>query len=371
MANQYFGCSLNTWVSGTTIYAQMRYYRTDGRTYTYQDTSFPNPTMTIDGTNFSDSGFGNWVRSGINVGDVYTTIFSKTVSANGTYGVSFSAGSGLRSDFAGTWYGSATVTEAYTDPSTPSVSLIAKTHNSASFSVSISSYGTPGGENGRWIEAGVAGQNAWQSPSLRSAIALNTKSATITVNNNSTQTTTLTIQGNTKYWYGGYATNTKRSKSTITGTFYTPCPPLAALSLSSQTCDNKNTVNAVILYARRSDGGAQTRTGYYRYSTDGGTTWTGWTSFGTVTNTAGTFTASVPTGSNVSLQAKLTTSSGGDSELETTTFTTITLAKSYVSVGGKSKTVRKLYCSVNGKSRQVLKLYASVNGKSKLVYRKQ
>ena len=129
MANPYFTCVLDVWVTGTTIHARMHYYRSG--TYTYQDTAFPNPTMSIAGQNFEDSGFGNWVRSGINVGDVYTTEFTKSVSANGTYGVSFSAGSGYRSDFAGTWSGSATVTEAYTDPATPSVTLKSKTYNSS------------------------------------------------------------------------------------------------------------------------------------------------------------------------------------------------------------------------------------------------
>ena len=82
MANQYFTCELETWVSGTTIYARMHYYR--AQTYHYQDTSFPNPTMTIAGQSFTDSGFGDWVRGGIDVGDVRTTTFSKSVSANGT-----------------------------------------------------------------------------------------------------------------------------------------------------------------------------------------------------------------------------------------------------------------------------------------------
>ena len=322
MANQYFNCVLNVWVSGTTIYAQMHYYRSG--TYTYQDTSFPTPTMTIDGTTFSDTDFANRVHSGIAVGDVYTTTFSKTVSANGTYGVSFTAGSGLRSDFAGTWTGSATVTEAYTNPSTPSVTLKSKTYNSATFGVSISSYGNPSSTSGRYIEAAIMAQSTYGN-SYRYATASNTTSATITVTNSSnTGSTALTITGNAKYWYGGYATNTKKSVSTVTGTFYTPCPPLSALSLSSQSYATYNTVRAVISYTRQSDGGAQTRTGYYRYSTDGGTTWSSWTSFGTVSNTTGTFTATLPTSASITLQAKLNTSSGGDGEIKSTTFSTNT-----------------------------------------------
>ncbi|MBR2862246.1 MAG: hypothetical protein IKB97_01625, partial [Bacteroidaceae bacterium] len=332
MANPYFTCVLDVWVTGTTIHARMHYYRSG--TYTYQDTAFPNPTMTIAGQGFEDSGFGNWVRSGINVGDVYTTEFTKSVSANGTYGVSFSAGSGARSDFAGTWNGSATVTEAYTDPSTPSVSVKSKTYNSVTFTVSISSYGNPSGENGRYIEAALLENNSYDgstSNRRRWQVAYRTTSANITVDNNGSYNggsdgKGLTITGNSRYYYGGYATNTQRAKSVVTGQVYTPCPPLATLAYVSQSYSAYNKVNAKINYTRQADGGAETRTGYYRYSTDGGTTYSSWVSFGTVSVAAGTtanFTALLPTASNITLQAKLTTPNGGDSTTKTITFSTI------------------------------------------------
>lgn len=321
MANQYFTCELEAWREGTTLYGRMHYYRTG--TYHYQDTSFPDPTMNLGGTVYTDTGFGNWVRSGIDVGDVRTTTYSRTVQGTGTRNVTFSAGSGLRSDFAGTW--SKDVYDfpgVYTNPSTPSVTLKSKTYNSATFGVSINSYGNPSGASGRYIEAAILAQNSYGN-SYRYEIAQNTTSATITVNNSSrTGSTALTIQGNKQYWYGGYATNTQRNVSTVTGSFYTPCPPLSALSLSSQSYSIYNKVNAVISYTRQSDGGAQTRTGYYRYSTDGGNSYTGWTSFGTVSNTTGTFTAELPTASTITMQVKLNTPNGGDSEIKTATFTT-------------------------------------------------
>ncbi len=333
MANQYFTCVLDVWVTGTTIHARMHYYRSG--TYTYQDTAFPNPTMSIAGQNFEDSGFGNWVRSGINVGDVYTTEFTKSVSANGTYGVSFSAGSGYRSDFAGTWSGSATVTEAYTDPSTPSVTVKSKTYNSVTFNVSISSYGNPSGENDRYIEAALLETNSYDgstSNRRRWQVAYRTTNANITVDNNGSYNggsdgKGLTIAGNNRYYYGGYATNTKKTKSVVTGQVYTPCPPLATLAYVSQAYSAYNKVNAKINYTRQSDGGAETRTGYYRYSTDGGSTYSSWMSFGTVSvavGTTGNFTASLPTASSITLQAKLNTPNGGDSTVKTITFSTLT-----------------------------------------------
>lgn len=323
MANQYFTCVLDAWRDGTTLYARMHYYRSGS--YLYQDTSFPNPTIDLGGgVVYEDDTLGNAVRSGVYVGDIYGKTVSRTVSGTGSRTVTYTASSGLRSDFAGTW--TATVSGfpgVNTQPAAPTVTLKSKTYNSATFGVSLSSYGNPSGASGRYIEAAILAQNSYGN-SYRYEIAQNTSSATITVNNSSrTGSTALTIQGNKKYWYGGYATNTALSNSTVTGTFYTPCPPLSALSLSSQTYTTYNRVNATISYTRQSDGGAETRTGYYRFSSDGGSTWSAWTSFGTVSNTTGTFTATgLPTASTITLQAKLNTPNGGDSETKTATITT-------------------------------------------------
>ncbi|MBR2586997.1 hypothetical protein IKE71_01325 [Candidatus Saccharibacteria bacterium] len=217
-----------------------------------------------------------------------------------------------------------TLAAFYTNPSTPTVSISSKTYNSATFAVSISSYGNPSSASGRYIQAAILAQNSY-GDSYRYANSTNTTSATITVNNSSsTGTTALTIQGNKKYWYGGYASNTKKTSQTVTGTFYTPCPPLSALSLSSQVYATYNTVTATLSYTRQSDGGAETRTGKYRYSTDNGSTWTNWTSFGTVSNTTGTFTATLPTSKTVLLQARLDTTNGGASETKQVSITTKT-----------------------------------------------
>ena len=217
-----------------------------------------------------------------------------------------------------------TIPSGITPPSIPSVSIASKTYNSATFSISISSYGIPASTDGRYIEAAILGQNSYGA-SYRYSIAKNTTSSSITVNNSSNANpSTFNIEGNHKYWYGGYATNTQASNSTVTGTFYTPCPPLSALSLSSQSYSAYNKVDAAISYTRQSDGGAETRTGYYRYSTDGGSTYSAWTSFGTVSNTSGTFTIALPTSKSVTLQAKLTTPNGGDSTIKSVSFSTKT-----------------------------------------------
>lgn len=222
---------------------------------------------------------------------------------------------------------SGNIPSGITPPSGLSATLSSKTYNSATIKVSVSSYGNPSSTSGRYIEAAILNQNSYGA-SYRYATASNTTSSTITVNNSSAANpSSFSIEGNHKYWYGAYASNTQASTSTVTGTFYTPCPPLATLAFASQSYASYNTVSATINYTRQADGSAETRTGYYRYSTDGGSTYSSWVSFGTVNAAAGvatSFVASLPTASNITLQAKLTTPNGGDSTTKTITFSTLT-----------------------------------------------
>ena len=218
--------------------------------------------------------------------------------------------------------GGGNIPTGYTSPSLSSVVVNSKTYNSVNLTVK-GSYGI--GTGTKQIEGGVGAQNAWQSPSLRSAAVFDGRTEyTVTVDNNSTQTTTLNLIGNQRLWYGGYIHNGYTGGGSMKGEVYLPCPPLSALSLSSQAYATYNTVNAVLSYTRQSDGGAETRTGKYRYSTDNGATWTAWTSFGTVSSTTSTFTAQLPTSKTVLLQARLDTPNGGASESKQVSITTKT-----------------------------------------------
>ena len=299
------------------------YYR---RTNSYSGATQSNPcngTVTIDGESVSGS-YNAYIPGNTNAWQGWYLHCSKTFWGDArNITISWSS-SGYGGYFNGSGSEVITVPASYTNPSTPSVTLKSKTYNSATFGVSISSYGNPSDWGGRYIEAAILNQNSYGA-SYRYAIASNTTSATITVNNSSNANpSSFSIQGNHKYWYGGYASNTQRSVSTVTGSFYTPCPPLSALSLSSQSYSAYNKVAAIISYTRQSDGGAETRTGYYRYSTNGGTSYSSWTSFGTVSATSGTFTASLPTSSSITLQVKLTTPNGGDSSTKSVSFSTKT-----------------------------------------------
>ena len=268
--------------------------------------------------------FNNFTVNGTNLGQKLVTgnctLWTGSLPAGNrtvTYTCPWYSGS---VNYSGTGY----IPSGYSNPTGLSVSIASKTYDSATFNVSVSSYGTPGSANGRYIEAAILGSSSYGNP-YRYATASNTTSSKITVNNSSNQGSTgLTITGNTTYHYGAFASNTQRSISTVAGTFTTLCPPLSALTFSSQSYKTHNTVNAIINWTRQTDGGALARTLNYRYSTDGGSTYTAWASAGTVTATSSSFTVSgIPTSKTVILEAKLTTTAG-DSTTRTVTFTTKT-----------------------------------------------
>lgn len=181
MANPYFTCTLDIWVDGATIHARMHYSRSGS--YQYWDSSFPNPTMTIAGQTFTDTAFGDAVRNGgVYVGSVYTTEFTKTVTANGTYGVEFSAGAGQRNDFEGTWSGTATVSSIVVAPTKPTVSV----SNVDSFTNQIT-----------W------GTTSFGNPSTGTVYLYWGTTSTPT-----TQLATKTTTGNTTYTHAGRKPNT-------------------------------------------------------------------------------------------------------------------------------------------------------------------
>ena len=205
--------------------------------------------------------------------------------------------------------GTITIGSQTSPPTGLSVSLVEKYTNGAKFNVSVSSYGNPSSASGRWIEAGISDTNSWAG-NLRSANKTNTSSSSITVNNSSTKTTSLTIQPNTRYYFGGYAWNTVHDTSGMFGNFVTlaPSPTVTVGSVSG----NSATIN----YSTVADGGYYNKT--IQYSTDGGTTWqTGATVTGGSAQ-SGSFTIdNLPGGENTVL-VRTNTTSGSDSPISIT-----------------------------------------------------
>ena len=346
MANQYFTCVLDAWRDGRTLYGRMHYYRNGS--YYYQDSSFPNPTMNLGGTVFTDTDFGNRVRSGIYVGDVYSTTFSRTVAGGGDRTVTWSAGSGVRSDFAGSWSATVWFPDPTSPPSGLSVSVAEVYTTGAKFNVSLSSYGNPSSADGRWIEAGFAGQNSWEG-SLRSAIAKNTTSAQIVVDNNSTQTSSLTIRPNTQYYYGGYAYNTQLSTSTISGQLVTKAlaPTLSVSSVTDKT--------ATITYTTQADGGKYGKN--IQYSLNNGTTWVTGATVNTGSATTGSFIIpNLTENTHYNVKTRVSTSAGTTNGNDFS-FTTKVSTKFYGSANGRTELVEKLYGSVNGQTKEIIKMY--------------
>lgn len=355
------------YVSGSNIVVDVYFAMRRTNSYsgaTYSSSAVPQICISGDSGNFGYSG-----SAGITVSGGQQNVWQGIYSASRTFDASRSGntiyvGWRVTNDNSGYLGGSAvaaiTLPQAYTTPSGLSVSVAEVYTTGAKFNVSISSYGNPSSANGRWIEAGFAGQNAWQSPSLRSAIAKNTTSAQIVVDNNSTQTSTLTINPNTMYYYGGYASNTQRNISTVSGSITT----LADTPTLSVTRIGETSVT--VSYSTPADGGKYAK--IIQYSLDNGTTWTTGATVNTGAASSGTFEISnLHNGTTYTMKCRANTSAGNTAGSDVV-FTTLESYKIYVPVNGKTKKVKKVYCEVGGKTKAVKKIYASVSGKTKRVF---
>ena len=158
MANGQFICELIVNVNGSGITAQMHYRHRSGGSFSYSDQNFPVPTMTIDGQVFQDTGFQNWVRSGIQVGDVHTTNFYKAC-ANGERTVTFTAGRGYRNDFEGSWSRTVTINTGPTTPQNPYAALISTKWNEVVMRTSVSIWGQTGAGT-PWHEGFINDRNS-------------------------------------------------------------------------------------------------------------------------------------------------------------------------------------------------------------------
>lgn len=233
-------------------------------------------------------------------------------------------------------------------PSGLSVSVASIADTSASFSVSLSSYGTPSAADGRYIEAAILGSSSYGNP-YRYAIARNTTSSTITVSNSSsTGATALAVVGNTQYHYGAYATNTSLSTSTVGGTFTTR--PAYITSITANDV-GQGEVHFTVNHA--TEGSADVVMTELSYDQS---TW-----------------QTVSDEFRLTLSGQTTiyvrrTNSSGSTPVFSISVTPSTRVKLYGSVNGQAQEIKKLYGSINGQAVRIRKLYGSVNGRSKLIF---
>ena len=234
-------------------------------------------------------------------------------------------------------------------PSGLSVSISSIADTGASFSVSLSSYGTPSSADGRYIEAAIMGQSTYGGK-YRYDIAKNKASSTITVNNSSKTNSSnpLTIVPNTQYWYGAYATNTSLSISKVQGTFVT-----RPAYITSITANDVGQGEVYFTVNHAAEGSANTVVTELSYDQK---TW-----------------QTVSDEFNLSLSGQTTlyvrrSNNSGSTPIFSISVTPSTRVKLYGSVNNQAQEIKKLYGSVNGQSVRIRKLYASVNGRSKLIF---
>lgn len=150
-----------------------------------------------------------------------------------------------------------------TAPSGLDITITSIQDTSATFAVTLNSYGTPSSTSGRYIEAAILGSTSYGNP-YKYNTASNTRSATITVTNSNNGA--LTITPNTLYRYGAFADNTALSTSMVKGTFTTLPAYITALYASEAGGNNVD-----IVVAHGAEGSAASVTTEYSYDQ---TNWT-------------------------------------------------------------------------------------------------
>ena len=300
-------------------------------------------SVTVNGTTYS-SWSGNMYNG--------TVMLSNTTHIHHTGEFTFSASAGIAQYSSNSWYsgnGSWTLPARGTAPTGLNVSISSVADTGATFSVSLSSYGTPSGEANRYIEASIMGQSTYGGK-YRWATKKAVTSATITVNNNSATNSSnpLTIVPNTQYWYGAYATNTVMGTSMVKGKFIT----LPAY-ISDVVVNDTGGGNVTVSVIHASEGTATTAYTEYSYNQ------TDWT---TVQDT---FSLTLHSATTIYIRRRNST---GTTPVRTVSIVPASTVKLYGSVNNQAKEIRKLYGSVNGKAVRIRKLYGSVNGRSKLIF---
>ena len=367
MANAQFTCTLHAWREGNVLKAYMEYRRTDGASYYYQDQSLPAPTMDLGGVSYTDTNFQAAVHNGVYINPALTSqTFSRTVAGSGNRTVTWSCGSGYRSDFQGSWSVTIYFPPSVTPPSGGSISDVTTTTNSITATVSLTSWGTGGSVTNKELcvlqppdQITTPGM-----PQYYTSIGVSALSSTLTVDNDSQKANNpqFTINPNTFYNIGIYANNGGADYR-----YAYPSNPVATRAEGPTISAGAITPESVVVnFSTSADGGAYNKE--VQYSIDGGTTWvTGATVIGG-SEASGTFTITnlVP-GTAYSIQSRVNTTAGATAGNTINVNTPIKVAL-YGSVLGQTRLIKTLYCSVNGETKKVKRLYGSVNGRTKLIY---
>ena len=270
-------------------------------------------------------------------GDAITGNFSVTINNGGaTISGSFTTSS---------------IDPKYSDPEGLDVSVSSKTDTSVTLVVSVTNYGYPPSETGRYLQGAILGSSTYGEP-YRYANLSNVTSGGITISNSSsTGSSPLTLAGNTEYYYGALANNTHNEVSIVKGTVVTR--PAYITSVTA-TDNGHGSMSFTINHA--TEGSKYTVTD--KYSLDSGSTWI---------NISGTLTLNLIGPTTIKFKR---VSSAGETSVYSGTFTPHFNRYVYIGVGNKAKKAKKIYIGVNGQSKEVKKVYVGVGGVAKLAYEK-
>lgn len=258
----------------------------------------------------------------------------------------------------------------YSAPTGLAVSLTSHTWDSATGTVSITSYGNPPDAAGRYIEVGLIDSSSTvylSSPRLLEHSTEGATSATLTVTNNSIAADGgYTIKGCKAFKFCGYATNIYAfSQVTGTTTYYFPPAPLT--DISATETQGSTTVTLSITGGSSTDNESVTVETQYRYKVGSGS-FSAWATAGTGTPwTTQTATISVAYGSEYTVQARQLYQ-GQYSEVMQRVFNSTARPPLYGSVNRLTTPLDPVYCSVSSKTRKLTKIYGSVGGKTVLIY---
>ena len=237
-----------------------------------------------------------------------------------------------------------------TPPTGKTVSVDSYTDTSVTLDVSITSWGDPVPATGKYIEGALCLYNTYSGNPRRWQKEDDVTEAFITVDNNSytDPNAPLTIQGNTKYFYGSYATNTYAGTGSTAGTVVTLPAYITGVTVNDLTHHN---IEFTVLH----DAEGSEYTVSDEYSFDQVT----WTPF------FDSITVIVPTDRTVYFRR---TSTAGVTPVYSVYVEPSVLGLAYGSVNNESKEIKKWYGSVNNQSKKIVKTYGSLNGLSKLIY---
>lgn len=233
-----------------------------------------------------------------------------------------------------------------TAPSTPTVTVVSIADTEAIFHVECSNYGDPVA-SGRYIEAAILGGNNYGNP-YRAKKATDVASADITVNASTSDSGSMAIVPNTRYYYGAYATNTVLSAKTVAGQIL-----MLPAYITNVVANDDGTGNITVSVIHAEEGNDDVAYTEYSYNQSD------WYAV------QDEFHIEAHSDTTIYIRRENST---GATPVYAISITPISTVKIYGPVDGHAKEIIRLYGSVNGEAKKIIKFYGSVDGRSKLIH---